>query len=332
MKLGAIALWLVGLLLAVVILALEGFRSVASALAVAGWGLVWISGIHVCVLTADTVAWRWLIVPQNPVSLLPLLRVRWIGESVNHLLPVASLGGELLRAWLAHRALGVRGSVAAASTVVDMTLAVVTQILFTLIGLGVLVSRGAQSQLVDTVVIGCALLAAAVVGFVIVQRAGLFGFSSRVVENLASRVGWTSVVDDATRLDDAILRTYADVGPVTASTVWRMLAWFIGAVEIWAGAQVLGHPIGFAEAIMLESLVLAIRSAAFVVPGGYGIQEGTFVILGGLIGMPADVALALSLVKRIRELIIGLPGLLAWQVSALHRAWVRTGPGLNAPL
>jgi putative membrane protein len=331
MKLGAIGFWIVGLAVAVALLAIEGFQSVAAALAVAGWGLVWISGIHVCVLVADTIAWRWLIIPQNPVSLIPLLWVRWIGESVNHLLPVASVGGELLRAWLAHRALGVRGSVAAASTVVDMTLAVVTQILFTLLGLGVLVSRGAQSQLIDTVVIGCALLAAAVVAFIVVQRAGLFGFSSRLVETVASRAGWTSVVDDGTRLDDAILQTYAGAGPVTASTVWRMLAWFIGAVEIWAGAMLLGYPIDFAEALMLESLVLAIRSAAFVVPGGYGIQEGTFVILGALIGMPADVALALSLVKRIRELVIGLPGLLAWQVSALHRAWARSSSSLNAP-
>ena len=66
---------------------------------------------------------------------------------------------------------------------------------------------------------------------------------------------------------------------------------------------------------MLESLILATRTAAFFVPGALGVQEGVLVLLGGMIGLGPEVALALSLVKRVRELVIGVPGLLAWQVA-----------------
>ena len=74
-------------------------------------------------------------------------------------------------------------------------------------------------------------------------------------------------------------------------------------------------PVTIADAWLLESLILAIRAAAFFVPGAVGVQEGAFVLLGAVIGISPEVALALSLIKRVRELVIGVPALLAWQVS-----------------
>ena len=63
---------------------------------------------------------------------------------------------------------------------------------------------------------------------------------------------------------------------------------------------------------MLESLGAAVRSAAFVVPGALGVQEGGFVVLGRALGLTPEAALALALVKRVRELLVGGPGLAAW--------------------
>ena len=40
-------------------------------------------------------------------------------------------------------------------------------------------------------------------------------------------------------------------------------------------------------------------------------------------GLPPDVALALSLIKRIREFLVGVPGLLVWQTSELRRHFQR---------
>ncbi len=94
---------------------------------------------------------------------------------------------------------------------------------------------------------------------------------------------------------------------------WRWVGWVAGIGEVWLGLYFLGHPVGLADAVMLEALGQAIRGAAFAIPGALGVQEGGFVLLAGLIGLDPQTGLALSLVKRVRELGLGLPGLVAWQ-------------------
>jgi len=65
--------------------------------------------------------------------------------------------------------------------------------------------------------------------------------------------------------------------------------------------------------IALESLIFALRGAAFVVPGAIGVQEAGYVLLGPLLGLDPQAAVALSLIKRARDVVIGLPSLVAWQ-------------------
>ncbi len=87
----------------------------------------------------------------------------------------------------------------------------------------------------------------------------------------------------------------------------------------------MGAPIGFAAAVMLESISFAARSAAFLIPSGWGAQEATLVALAAVAGLSPDSALALGLVKRAREFAIGLPGLAAWAVAERRAAIRLTG-------
>ncbi len=64
--------------------------------------------------------------------------------------------------------------------------------------------------------------------------------------------------------------------------------------------------------MILESLGQAVRAAAFIVPGGLGAQEGSFVLLGAALGIGPDLSLAFALCKRVRELAVGLPALALW--------------------
>ena len=73
------------------------------------------------------------------------------------------------------------------------------------------------------------------------------------------------------------------------------------------------QPLSLIDSFILESLSSGVRGAAFMVPGALGAQEGGLVLFGALLGLPADLALAVSLTKRVRELALGLPGLAAWQ-------------------
>ena len=97
------------------------------------------------------------------------------------------------------------------------------------------------------------------------------------------------------------------------ASTWRLSALILQTGEVWLAAYLLGFPIGILEAIMLKSLSSIVSDAAFVIPNSYGIQEGAFIVLGALVGLGPEPALAISLAIRIREVLIDVPGLIMWQ-------------------
>jgi putative membrane protein len=321
--LAAWLLWLLGLGAAIVLIAFQGLGEVAAATAVAGWGVVFVAAIQLLPMMADTLAWRQLLKAGAEVSLWRLFWARWIGESVNNLLPAARLGGEVLRAWLAHRKLGLPGPVAGASLVVDLTVTVATQILFTLVGLALLLGHEADNGLILYVVIGAGLLVLMLASFLVAQGAGVFRLFGRLVQALMPRGDWSSLIPDAESLEARIKQTYDRRAALAGCAVWHLCGWIAGTLEVWVGLWFLGHPVSLLDALMIESLIQAVRGAAFFMPGALGVQEGGLILLGAVVGLAPEVALALSLVKRIRELLVGLPGLLVWQMDQLHRRFSR---------
>ena len=141
----------------------------------------------------------------------------------------------------------------------------------------------------------------------------------RVLGSGRDTVYWQSLARDAESLRAALRRTYAEQGKLTRSALLQLAAWAAGAGEVWLAMTFLGHPVTLLEALLLESLVQAIRNMAFIVPGALGVQDGGLLLLGPLLGIHADTALALSLLKRGRELLLGAPGLVAWYWHHLRR-------------
>jgi glycosyltransferase 2 family protein len=72
--------------------------------------------------------------------------------------------------------------------------------------------------------------------------------------------------------------------------------------------------------LIIEAVIQALSSGAFVVPGALGVQEGGFLAIGTLLGLSPELALALALMRRARDVLIFLPALLIWQVAAGRRA------------
>jgi uncharacterized membrane protein YbhN (UPF0104 family) len=75
----------------------------------------------------------------------------------------------------------------------------------------------------------------------------------------------------------------------------------------------MSHPFSVAQAVAIESLGQGSRAAAFVLPGGLGVQDGALIAASAIFGIPAEVALAMALIKRVPDLILGVPALLGWQ-------------------
>jgi len=124
---------------------------------------------------------------------------------------------------------------------------------------------------------------------------------------------WLSYfLGSASAMDDAVVLAYRSGDAFWRANLWRVAGWFAGTGEVWLVTQCVGHPISMIDAFILESLSSGARAAGFVVPGALGVLEGGMVLFGAVLGLPAEIALAISLTKRVRELALGLPGLFAW--------------------
>lgn len=316
-------LWILGFSLFLGLLAFEGFGEVWRAIAATGpLGVAAIVAWHAVPMGADSLAWAVLFPAAERRPLPRLLRLRWLCESVNTLLPVAQVGGDLVRARLLMRE-RVSGSLSGASVVVDLTTAVMMQLLFALLGVGLLVAHGGDEETARGLLIGIGVFSLLIGGFAFAQWLGLFGGLVRILERLAAGADWVGLAGSADALDRDVRRLYARRGAFAVACLWRFGAWSLGAGEVWLALHFLGHPVTWVEALMLEALGNAVRGAAFAVPGALGVQEAGFILLGSRIGLPGEAALALSLLKRVRELLLGLPGLVVWQVAEGRRLFGR---------
>jgi len=308
-----------GLLLFIGVLVSQGLPAVVATLALAGWGLLLVALFHLVPLVLDAAAIRVLFDGGAARdSMRDAVLARWAGESANSLMPAGQIGGPVLMA----RHLAQRGQAlqdAAAAITVSTTLQTFAQIAFALLGvalLGLQASHISQLALRTSSLIASALLAVQVGGFYWMQRRGFFSKLMRAATRFAGKRDWSQWMSQAEAIDIAVQLTYARSGPVAASFLLSLIGWLVGTGEVYLILQLIHHPVGWIDALLLESLGQAIRGAAFAIPGALGVQEGGYLLLAPLAGLPPDAALALSLAKRTRELLLGIPGLLYLHLSS----------------
>jgi putative membrane protein len=308
----------VGVTLFTVLVVSLGVREIAGLVASAGVGLLWVALFHVVPIAASALGWYTIVAAVDTPRLAVVLAARWVAESINQLLPALHVGGNVVRA----RRLGQSGvppRLAAATVVVDITLHLLAQLLFTMLGLSLLLTRTGASG-VGRIAAGLVLAVLAAGGFYVLQRRGLFSAMTFLLGRAFRGGDWAAVSEGAGEIDRWIRRLYEQRRMLAVSEVWHALSWLLGAGETWLALRFLGHPVGLAAALVIESLGEAIRTAAFPVPAALGVQEGGLVLLGDLFGLTSEVSMALSLVKRVRELALGVPGLVFWQLGGLREA------------
>jgi len=303
----------VGAALFVALIAFTGFGSVASTLMSAGWLSLLVVAFHLLPLALDAGAIFVLFDRHTGHrTMRDALLARWVGESVNSLLPAGQLGGPVLMVrHLAQR--GVRMRDAAAAITVSTTMQAIAQLVFAVLGLvlfGASTARGAGEDLRLPAIAVTALLALCMVGFYVAQRRGLFGRVLRLLSKLSGKRDWSALTTRADAVDAAVRQIYRAPGKVAATFALSLAGWLVGTGEVWLALRFLGHPVSWLDALLLESAGQAIRGAAFAIPGSLGAQEGGYLLLAPLVGLPADAALALALIKRAREIALGAPGLL----------------------
>lgn len=302
-----------GVILFVGLLVSQGLPAVFATLALAGVGLVWVALFHLLPLVLDAVAIQVLFaVIGIRGTFRDALLTRWAGESANSLMPAGQIGGPVLMA----RHLAQRGFPlpdAAAAITVSTTLQTFAQIAFALLGvmlLGAHTGHLSDIALRTSGLIASAFLAVQIGGFYWIQRRGFFSKLMRTATRFAGKRDWSGWLAQAAAIDSAVQLAYSRAMPVAASFLLSTVGWVVGTGEVYLILVLIHHPVAWPDALLLESLGQAIRGAGFAIPGALGVQEGGFLLLGPVTGLTPDVALALSLAKRARELLLGLPGLL----------------------
>jgi len=322
MKLRFAMLAAVGVALALYLVRYVGWHAVLSAAGAIGW-----SGFALFCLGALALfallgaAWQVLLPAACAPRLRVLISARLVRDAGAEVLPLSQLGGIALGVRAAIL-LGLPAALAAASMIVDVTAEMLAQIAYALLGVAILLARVPRNSdvvsLTTACVAGLAVAAVAAGLFIALQRRG-GAIAARLAKRLLRNAGQTF-----TGVSRALETIYRSPSRIVLSTALHLLAWVGNGAVVWLGFRLIGAQIDLAAALAIESLVYAIRSAGAFIPNALGVQEGAYVVLGPLFGVSPEMALAISVLKRARDIAIGVPVLLSWQAAEGRRAFTRT--------
>lgn len=303
---------LIGLLLATGIIGYVGFGKVVGAFAEIGWrGLIGMCVFYL--VPVGLLAAAWLVLdPGAPLrTWFTFYFARLVRDASGELLPFSSLGGFVFGARAAILG-GVDPAIAIATTVADVTAEFIGQLGFTAVGIALLFNRPEarleDQELFSSSLLGLAAGVLAAIGFVLLQRRASGPIERAVARWAPSALAQTSAVTST------LHGLYQKPARLTASSVLHLSAWVLGALGVWGALWIAGRHMSLRTIMGVESLVYVVRTVTFAAPMGLGVIEGGYVVVGALFGLTPEFALALSLIKRVRDIVIGLPALALWQV------------------
>jgi len=312
------ALALAGLAVAIALVARTGWHSVLDALATAGWPLLALVPLRVAPLALDSLGWRVLLAPRDahhragwPI----LLAAAAVRESVNRLLPVAGVGGDVAGIRLVSGR-GLDTTAVAASVIIEIVLTMVCLVLFAAFGLAMLAAWSHGAASIDGLLVGILLaLPVPLAGLWLISEGRLAAWLGRfavlVIGGSGPAPAWLASMPAFEAELSALARRR---GRLALAALLQLLGMTAGAAEVWLALRLLGHPVAVVPALIIESAVLLARNLAFAVPAGLGAQEAGIVLICAALGLGQEAAIGLALAKRMREVLFGLPVLLGWHL------------------
>jgi glycosyltransferase 2 family protein len=323
MKIGVIIAALVGLALFVWLLFHIGVGQVFAAIVSVGIGgflLICLAGMAVVGLLGC--AWFALIPHADPVDALTFVVGRQMRDSASDVLPFSQIGGIVIGA----RTVILRGvspPLAFASTIADVTTELMAQIVFVLLGIALAIAQLRASvttaPYVNGLILGTLLLVPGIAAFVVLQHRG-----SKLAETLAHRF-LPAAIEHTAAFSEQMRAMYVSKARLAASSTIHLLSWIASAGLIWLSVHLIGARIDIFSCIAIEAILAALRSVTVFIPASIGVQEAGYAALMPLFGLGPEVGLAVSLLKRARDIAVGVPVLLVWQAFEGRRA-------LTAPL
>lgn len=304
---------LIGVALLVGIAVHSNLPAMAHALRLGGLALLWVLPYRASFFLLYAIGWLALLRPNEAARRAGLGYFFWataVRDAVDRLLPVASVGGSLVGVRIL-RWRGIGGAPAAASVIIEIFLTLVVVYLFTAMGLMLLAGYGTHNDEFRRVLTVFLLsLPVPVVALILLRNGSVF---ERLKSCMHAVAGESAVSRGAASLDEAIRASLERRRGWLVAGSLQLVALISGCFEIWFALRLFEHPVGIDAALVLESMTQAVRHIAFIVPAGLGVQEAGLIVFGHIVGIDTDLALGVAMVKRMREVIWGVPFLLSWQ-------------------
>jgi putative membrane protein len=315
---GALGLLLVGYLIWHV-----GFGPIFSAVFRIGWpGFSLLCGLGFILFALLGSAWWVLVKGRTAQGWRTFFWARMVRDSAAETLPFSQIGGFVIgvRAAILD---GIPPAVAAASMIADITTEMVAQLVYVCLGivlLGTTLKTAAGVPSTGWMLTGISLAGIAAAAFYALQRYGggmILFFTARFLPQ---------AVEHADAVTSELQAMYRAPGRIAASFLFHLASWIASGASTWFAFRLLGAHIGLSSVIAIDSLVYAIRSVAFAVPNALGVQEAAYAVFAPILGVGPEIGIAISLLKRARDIAIGIPVLLLWQALEGQRALVTVRP------
>jgi glycosyltransferase 2 family protein len=251
-------------------------------------------------------AW-WSIGGTNPRAVLPsFIAARLARDSVAELLPFSQIGGFAAGVHVLSLT-GIAARTGVRSLLADLLMEFFAKLPYAIAGLALLIWLWPGSAVPSYLLLTLAVLAGVPL-LVWLLRDVLLRF---VPQSFHRWVG-------AARGDGLhSLLALREVGP---SGLLHALCWALGGLEAWVTLRLMGLPVTALEGLAIDSLVTSLRTFGFFMPAALGVQEAAYVLVCALFGLNPGVAMAFSLVRRARDILLGLIGLAVWQNLEVRRA------------
>ena len=148
--------------------------------------------------------------------------------------------------------------------------------------------------------------------FIIIIRKRIISlFVKAISKRFSSRIN-NKNIKALYNLDAALYELSFNKKNLIKALFYRLLGWVSGALEIYVFLWIIGIDAKLSDVILIETFTAIIRSLAFFIPAGIGVQEFAFVIIGEFLGFSGIISFSVAIGRRLREILVGVPAIFAW--------------------